>query len=108
MPVENAGQFFPVPNITVEQPEGPVSVEFDDGTSHTGLSKVEDHELSDDHSESQHTPRSTEQFDVPGPVSVVVEGYGVKGESTDAAVQAKTVKPAAKAPAKKTNGAEGK
>jgi hypothetical protein len=106
MPVDNAGAVFPEPNITVEQPEGPVTVEFDDGTSHTGLSKVEDHELSADHGESQHTPRSTGQFEVPGPVSVVVEGYGVKGETTSP--QVKVVEPKSRSKGKGTSGAETK
>jgi hypothetical protein len=106
MPVEHIGTFFPKPNITVKQPSGVESVEFDDGSSHTGLSKVEDFELSADVMQDQHTPASTNQFEAPGPVSVVVEGYGLKGETTSPQVKVVESKPRSKG--KGTSSAETK
>jgi hypothetical protein len=106
MPVENAGNFFPKPANNVKQPEGPVSVEFDDGLSRDEKDMVDLGEATTvDHSEL-HTPGSTDAFEVPGPVSVVVEGYGVKGETTSPQVKLVESKPRGKG--KGTSGAETK
>jgi hypothetical protein len=106
MPVENIGAVFPEPNITVKQPEGPEAVEFDDGH---GLKAKDLIDLGEpttvDHSEL-HTPTSTNQFETPGPVSVTLEGYGIKGETTSP--QVKVVEPKSRSKGKGTSGAETK
>lgn len=106
MPVIDSGAIFPKPNITVKQPSGPETVEFDHGEAVAKKDMVDLGEPETvDHSEL-HTPTSTNQFEVPGPVSVVLDGYGIKGESTSP--QVKLVAPKAKAGGKGTSGAETK
>jgi hypothetical protein len=109
MPVQKIGTFFPQANLTVEQPEGVETVEFDDGHGLKAKDLVDLGEATRVDHTDLHTPKSTNQFETPGPVSVVLEGYGVQGETTELAVQAKVVKPAPKKAAPKgTDGAEGK
>jgi hypothetical protein len=106
MPVHDLGTFFPVPNLTVEQPEGAESVEFDDGRRLKAKDLVDLGEPTTvDHSDL-HSPRSTDQFEVPGPVSVTVDGFGVEGETTSP--QVKVVEPKPRAKGKGTSGAETK
>jgi hypothetical protein len=106
MPVQKIGTFFPQANKTVEQPEGVETVEFDDGHGLKAKDLVDLGEATTvDHSEL-HTPRSTDQFETPGPVSVVLEGYGFDGETTSP--QVKVVEPKPRSRGKGTSGAEPK
>lgn len=105
MPVKDGGSLEPQINLTVKQPAGPDMVEADNGA----VAKKDMVDLGEpatvDHSDL-HTPRSTDMFETPGPVSVVLEGFGVDGESTSP--QVKLVKAPAKSRGKGTSGAEGK
>jgi hypothetical protein len=106
MPVEDTGLIFPKSNITVEQPEGAESVEFDDGRGLNAKDMVDLGEPTTvDHSDL-HTPRSTDQFETPGPVSVVLDGYDLKGETSSA--QVKVVEPKPRSRGKGTSSAETK
>lgn len=106
MPVIDTGAIQPKPNITVEASTDPETVEFDDGHGLKGKDMVD---LSDpetvDHADL-HTPRSLDLFEPPGPVTVVLDGYGLKGESTGE--QVKLVKPKQQAKPSGTKGAETK
>lgn len=75
MPVENSGLIFPKADVQFEAPEGPQTVEFDDGTAHVGEADAPETPVTVDHSEL-HQPSSTDQFQAPSePVTVVHSGY---------------------------------
>jgi hypothetical protein len=106
MPVIDSGAIFPKPNVTVEAPSDPETVEFDAGGELADKDKVDlSGPTTVDHSDL-HTPRGTGFAEVPGPVSVVLEGYGVEGETTSPQVKLVESKPRAKG--KGTSSAETK
>lgn len=89
MPVENAGSFFPQADVQFEAPDGPQTVEFDDGTGHAGEADEVESPVTVDHSEL-HEPSSTDQFAMPTePVVVAQPGYepaaAPAGQPADAA-----------------------
>ena len=106
MPVIDSGAIFPKPNITSEAPSEPETVEFDAGE---GLKAKDMVDLSGpatvDHSDL-HTPRGTGFAEPPGSVSVVLEGFGVEGETTSPQVKLVESKPRSKG--KGTSNAETK